>query len=87
MTSPRLRDQRGQQILEAVLLIVVFMGVTAMVAKFFNGNEVLKQLIGGPFQNLAGVMQNGVWAPRAKGAANHPSVHHRHIVIEGQHVQ
>ena len=87
MSRPQLRNQNGQQIVEAVLLIVVFVGFATLVASFFNKNEILKELIGGPFQNLAGVMQNGVWAPRAKGAARHPTMHWRHLVVQGERAQ
>jgi hypothetical protein len=87
LKRPGLRNQNGQQIIEAVLLIVVFMGFATLVASFFNKNEILKELIGGPFQSLAGVMQNGVWATRTKGAANHPTSHFRHIVVTGEGVQ
>ena len=87
MKQPQLRNQQGQQVVESILLIVVFVGFATLVASFFNKNEILKELIGGPFQSLAGVMQNGVWASRAKGAASHPTKHFRHIVVTGESPQ
>lgn len=81
---PDLGSQGGQLILEAVLIIVILFSVTLAVAKFFNGEELLKQIIGGPWQAVAGMMQNGVWATPDKGAASHPNGHFRHIVIQGE---
>jgi len=82
--KPALNNQGGQLIVEAVLIIVMLVGFTFMVANYFKSNEVLKQLISGPWQNLAGMMQNGVWAPPAVGAAIHPNSHNRGVVITGE---
>lgn len=81
---PSLVKQSGQMIVEAVLIIVMLMAFTMMVANYFKKNELLKQLISGPWQNLAGMLQNGVWAPPAVGAVIHPNAHTRHIVITGE---
>lgn len=82
--KPLARNQRGQAILEAVLIIVMLMGFTMMVANYFKSQEVLKKLITEPFQYVAGMLQNGVWQPPDKGAAAHPAGHYRHIVITGE---
>ena len=77
-------NQKGQLIVEAVLIIVMLMGFTFMVANYFKNSEVLRQLITGPWANLSGMLQNGVWAEPAKGAISHPNAHMRHISIEGE---
>lgn len=83
-TGLRLRNQGGQMITEAVLIIVLLMGFTFMIANYFKNEEVMRQLITGPWQHLAGMLQNGVWAPPAAGAAIHPNGHVRHMVITGE---
>lgn len=80
---PMIKGQRGQLIVEAVLIIVVFMAITFTAAKFLKQEEFVKNLISGPWQNLAGMMQNGVWGSPAKTEASHPNGHFRHIVVEG----
>ncbi len=82
-TKPNLSGQGGQMIVEAVLIIVMLVGFTFMVANYFKKNELLKQMISGPWQNLAGMLQNGVWAPPATGALIHPNAHNRGVVITG----
>lgn len=82
--KPNLAGQGGQLIVEAVLIIVMLMAFTMTVANYFKDNELLKQLISGPWQNLAGMLQNGVWAPPGAGAVIHPNSHIRHIVITGE---
>lgn len=83
MKKSLLQSQSGQAILESVLIMTILFGFTFMAAQFFKGEELVKQLITGPFANLSGMLQNGVWQPPAVGAASHPSHHHRHIVIQG----
>jgi hypothetical protein len=78
-----LRKQSGQMILEAVLIITMLFAVTGLIASFFRNEEVVKRLVSGPWQNLAGMMQNGVWKPASEGAISHPNAHGRHVVIQG----
>ncbi len=79
-----LANQKGQQVTEAVLIMVVFMAFTLAVAQFFKGQEILKKLVTGPWDNLAGMLQNGVWQPAKRGAVSHPNGHSRHISIQGE---
>lgn len=80
----RLNGQKGQMVTEAVLIMVVLMAFTTLVARYFRDKEVLRQLISGPWVSLAGVLQNGVWLPRERGAISHPNGHTRHITIQGE---
>lgn len=81
---PQLRKQGGQMIVEAVLIIVLFMGATMLVTNYFKDNDVLKKLIHGPWQNLAGMLQNGIWGTPEKTVGLHPNSHKRHVVITGE---
>lgn len=83
----RILNARGQAITEAVLILVIFLGFTFAVASYFKDQEVLKRLITGPFTQLAGLLQNGVWAPAETGAALHPTAHGRHMVVVGEGVR
>jgi len=85
--SPLLKNQRGQAIIESVLIITILFGFTFMAAQYFKNEDFLRRLITGPFVNLSGLLQNGIWAPPAVGAASHPSKHYRHIVITGDPVR
>lgn len=84
MKTPSLKNQSGQLIIEGVLIIVVLMAVTFAAGKYFKDKEVVKSVITGPFENLAGLLQNGVWGAPGKTASSHPNGHFRHIVIEGE---
>jgi hypothetical protein len=85
--KPNLVNQSGQLIVEAVLIMVVLTAVTFAVGNFFKSQEVFKQLITGPWQSLAGLLQNGVWGSPATTNVSHPNGHGRHIVITGEPAQ
>lgn len=70
-------------IVEAILLMVLFLGVSVAIANYFKDNEVVAQIVSKPWKSMAGVLQNGVWQEPDRGAAQHPSQHLRHVSIEG----
>lgn len=77
-------NQKGQMILEAVLLMTVFIGIVAAVATYFKKNEVFAQIVQGPWKNLNGMFQNGMWRPVGVSDPSHPSMHNRHISVQGE---
>lgn len=83
-TTKNRNSQSGQAITEAILLIVIFFGMTLAVSQFFVNEEVLARLVKRPWQTLSGVLQNGVWDTPEKSAASHPSTHLRHVSLEGE---
>jgi hypothetical protein len=83
MKSRSIKNQRGQFVVEGILIMVVFMGIVAMVGAFFSKNDVLKNLIKAPWINLAGMLQNSEWEPVQSGMARHPSRAFRHVTIDG----
>ena len=76
MTKAILRSEGGQMITEAILILVMLMGVTFAAASYFKDKELLKHLIQDPWQSLAGMLQNGVWGSPDKTNASHPPLLH-----------
>jgi hypothetical protein len=76
-------NEKGQSVIEAILLAVVLLGITMFVSNFFKKEELIKKIISGPWQNLAGMIQNGVWAQRSASMQVHPNVHKRHVSVKG----
>jgi hypothetical protein len=81
---PNLRSQGGQMITEAILILVLLMFMTFMIANHFKNEELVKTMVSGPWQSLAGMLQNGSWGSPDKTNAIHPNGHFRHIVIQGE---
>ena len=82
--KPNLQGQGGQMSTEAILIMVLLLGVTALVTNHFKDQEVLKTLVSDPWQSVAGMLQNGVWGAPDKTNVSHPNGHVRHIVIQGE---
>lgn len=77
--------QKGQAVIEAILILALLLGLSRVVANYFKSNEVLKQLVSGPWQSLSSMIQNGVWDPKGpnNSKAVHPNQHDRHISVLG----
>jgi hypothetical protein len=78
-----LANQRGQFMIEGLLIMVVFMGLVAIVASFFKKNEIFENLVKAPWTSLAGMLQNGEWLATAQSQTMHPSQSGRHVTILG----
>jgi hypothetical protein len=77
-------NQRGQYTIEAVLLLLIFTGIVATAGATMKKNEFVKRLVQGPWTNLSGMFQNGIWAPPLAGQPAHPTTHSRHITVLGE---
>lgn len=79
-----LNNQSGQFVVEAILIMVILFGVTLSIAAAFKQNSLFAGIIKAPWQNMAGMIQNGAWAPPAASMALHPSQHNRHRSLRGE---
>ena len=78
------RKNTGQATIEAVLILVVLLGVSALVAREFRSNEFFVNLVSGPWKKLDGMIQNGVWAEAKNSYGMHPNHMERHASIRGE---
>lgn len=83
MVKAQVKSQRGQAIVEALLIMIIFLGIGLAVMSFFKDQEVLAKLVKGPWQSLSGVLQNGTWGEPGATAVKHPNTHYRHVSIQG----
>ena len=72
-----LRNQSGQLMVEAVLLLVVGMATTMMVTKFLSEKQFAQTLIAKPWSTLSGMIECGVWS--GCGPNKHPAARTRHV--------
>lgn len=73
----RLRNEKGQMIIEMVLMMTVLLGAATFISSQFRETNFIAQLVSGPWKNLAGMIQNGVWAPPSEGMTKHPTYSNR----------
>lgn len=64
------KNQKGQALLEGILLLAILMFVATGATKFLQDNKVAAKLVAEPWGKLAGMIECGTWAPC--GAGLHP---------------
>lgn len=75
-----LRNERGQLIVEAVLLMAFLISISMLATKFFRESQVANNLISKPWATLAGMIECGTWSPC--GAGKHPSAKNRNLSLD-----
>jgi hypothetical protein len=79
--TPFLKNQRGQFLIEAVLLMVLSIGLLTFALKQLNDGKVLANLISGPWERAAGMIESGIWDKPEKAASHHPNQRSRSLSI------
>lgn len=60
-----LQNQKGQFLIESVLLLVVLLGVFMLVSNYVRDKQLLSKLVEGPMRNVSAMVAFGTW--RADG--------------------
>lgn len=75
-----LDNEKGQLVVEAVLLIIVMMGAALLLTSKLREMEFVQGLTSKPWAMLSGMIECGVWKPCGKSspaAGLHPSTSNR----------
>ena len=73
----------GQITVEAVLILAIFVSVITAGTRALRNNNVLSSLVESPWAYVAGMIENGIWAPPEDGKGLHPNHVTRHGSPEG----
>jgi hypothetical protein len=60
-----LRNQRGQFVIESILLMVVLISVMSFAMKTLREQKFLGRLVETPWDYTAGMIESGTWTPPA----------------------
>jgi hypothetical protein len=66
-------NQRGQIMVEVVLLAVIFVAIAMAVSEKFKKSAVLSNLVEGPWAYIDGMAQHGYWGPARVARAHDPN--------------
>ena len=77
------RNQSGQAVVEAVILMIIFVGFLSFAVRQFQDQALLERLVQGPWLHLAGMIESGVWAEKNTARRLHPNHIGRHVTFEG----
>ena len=64
--------QSGQLIIEAILIMVLVLGITILLQNQFRDRRIIGSLVAGPWGAVAGMISNGAWKSEAEGRVLHP---------------
>ncbi|WP_413576527.1 hypothetical protein ACLVWU_00630 [Bdellovibrio sp. HCB290] len=75
-------NRKGQLVIEAVLLMVVMVGIFVASMNALRGSNFLAKMVTGPWDRVAGMMESGVWSPAKDARQKHPNQRNRGISID-----
>ncbi len=64
--------ESGQFMLEAILLMILFLGVTVILKKKFDEKNILGLLVAKPWEQISGMMSHGFWKSESFSPDLHP---------------
>ena len=79
-----MKKQSGQITIEAVLILTLLVSTVFAGTRLIQDQQMLSKLVEKPWQYLAGMIENGYWAPVQAGKAKHPNQLSRHGSPQGQ---
>lgn len=68
----KIKNQKGQFVIEAVLIMVLLMGLLTFFVKTFREQQLLAKLVESPWEYTSGMIEGGVWAPPAEAKTKYP---------------
>lgn len=77
-----IRNQKGQFLIEGLLLLIILMGVFVMFSQWVQETKQMSKLISGPWDKLAGMTENGVWEEPEASRKKHPNTYRRFYTPE-----
>lgn len=78
------QQQKGQVIIEMVLLLVLVVGLWGLFSNYAKQQKWFENLVNGPWQRMAGMIESGVWDPPQKAALQHPNSFNRVVSLREQ---
>ena len=73
----------GQITVEDVLILTIFVSIMFSVSQLLKEKKILASVVEGPWLYIAGMIENGYWAPPEMGQAKHPNHMQRHGSPQG----
>lgn len=80
----RLRNNKGQFVIETVLMMMITIGTFMWAMNQLRDNKYLARLIGQPWQQISGMIESGVWGTPDTVRGKHPNQLNRSLTVEAQ---
>lgn len=84
MKKSLLRNQRGQFVIEGLLLMVVLLSVFVFLSGKIKESGIVSQMVTGPWSKIAGMTETGTWQEAGPAAReSHPNSYNRIFTPDG----
>ena len=80
--NSQISNQRGQFVIEAVLLMIVAMTMITLLTRGLKNMDFVQSLTSGPWVKLSGMVENGVWETPEQSRAKHPNHSNRKLTSD-----
>ncbi|MDX9731148.1 MAG: hypothetical protein RBT63_05200 [Bdellovibrionales bacterium] len=80
----KLRNEKGQATMEAVLLMIVFVSIGLKLSNIAKEQGFLRNIVEGPWSPMRGMIEDGVWMRHTISKSQHPNQIDRHQSTAGQ---
>jgi hypothetical protein len=70
-------NQRGQFVIESVLLMVLLTGMMLAFVNIMRTNDVLAKIVESPWEKTSGMIESGIWAPPQEARTKAPYTYDR----------
>ncbi|MEM7647490.1 MAG: hypothetical protein AAF203_11310 [Pseudomonadota bacterium] len=78
-----MRSEAGQITIEAVLVLTILVSTIFAGTNLMRDQQILSRMVQGPWSYMAGMIENGFWAPPQAGRSKHPNHITRHGSPQG----
>jgi hypothetical protein len=75
----KLNNQKGQLVVEAILLMVVLASISLFASRYLKENQIARKLSAEPWAKLSGMIECGTWNPCRGSKGMHPQTNDRII--------
>ncbi|WP_413559313.1 hypothetical protein [Bdellovibrio sp. HCB209] len=72
-------NNKGQFVIEAVLLMIVMVGIFIGSMNALRDSKFLSKIVTGPWERVAGMMESGVWVAAKDAQKQHPNQRDRSV--------
>ena len=82
----KIKHQKGQAVIESVLITVLVFGLAYFVLNYMKDNEWINSLVEAPKEYVQGMARSGVWKRVQEDLTFHPNNIDRHIMSKGSNI-
>ncbi len=83
LTLNPIKNERGQGVIEAVLIMVILFSIAYFVLNQFESKNHLQSLVKSPWKKTAGMIESGVWVEPNRARSMHPNQYKRQTTLRG----